>query len=177
MELFAEFGFGSTTMKDVAARAEISPRGLIHHFPTKEDLLLGALEMHEARYTDHVPQAGNADSIATLIVDTLANPRVTVELHATLSAEATSRHHPAHEHYLERYSALRGYLELGFTELEKQGKITPRSTPGELAVMLIAVLDGAQLQWLYSPETIDLAAVVSGFFREIGFQDDIAGVV
>ena len=42
LELFAERGYGETTINDIAERAEVAPRTVTVHFPAKEELLLDA---------------------------------------------------------------------------------------------------------------------------------------
>jgi len=44
-ELFAERGYEQTTIRSLAARARVDPATVMHHFPTKEDLLGHALEL------------------------------------------------------------------------------------------------------------------------------------
>jgi len=44
-ELFAARGYEQTTIRAVAARARVDPATVMHHFPTKEDLLARALEL------------------------------------------------------------------------------------------------------------------------------------
>src|SRR5258708_4047891 len=42
LELFAERGYRETTIKDIAARADVAPRPVTLHFPAKEELLFDA---------------------------------------------------------------------------------------------------------------------------------------
>lgn len=44
IEHLAEFGYGRTTTVEVAERAGVSRGALVHHFPTRSDLVLSALE-------------------------------------------------------------------------------------------------------------------------------------
>ncbi|MDQ3262393.1 MAG: TetR/AcrR family transcriptional regulator [Myxococcota bacterium] len=52
IKLFARKGLLATTMADLAKAISMTPGALYWHFPTKEDLVLGALEELEARYKD-----------------------------------------------------------------------------------------------------------------------------
>jgi AcrR family transcriptional regulator len=46
MELFWEKGFGSTSIADILARAEVNSGSLYHFFPGKQDLLVAVLEAY-----------------------------------------------------------------------------------------------------------------------------------
>jgi len=52
IKLFSRKGLLATTMADLAKEIAMTPGALYWHFPTKEDLVLGALEELEARYKD-----------------------------------------------------------------------------------------------------------------------------
>lgn len=44
VECLVEHGFAGTTMQRVQARAQVSRGALVHHFPSMEDLLVGAIQ-------------------------------------------------------------------------------------------------------------------------------------
>jgi TetR/AcrR family transcriptional regulator, transcriptional repressor for nem operon len=46
MELFWEKGYGSTSIADILARAEVNSGSLYHYFPGKQDLLVAVLETY-----------------------------------------------------------------------------------------------------------------------------------
>ena len=52
IKLFARKGLLATTMADLAKEIAMTPGALYWHFPTKEDLVLSALEELELRYKD-----------------------------------------------------------------------------------------------------------------------------
>src|SRR5687767_4641490 len=52
IKLFARKGLLATTMADLAKQISMTPGALYWHFPTKEDLVLSALEELETRYKD-----------------------------------------------------------------------------------------------------------------------------
>lgn len=45
LEAFAEHGYHGTSVRDIAARASLSVPGLYHHYPSKQSLLQGLLEL------------------------------------------------------------------------------------------------------------------------------------
>ncbi|WP_279104187.1 TetR/AcrR family transcriptional regulator, partial [Gordonia paraffinivorans] len=44
LEAFAEQGYHGTSVREIAARANLSVPGLYHHYPSKQSLLQGLLE-------------------------------------------------------------------------------------------------------------------------------------
>ena len=99
MALFGEAGYRGASLREIAARCGLSHAGLLHHFPTKQALLLAVLEHRDE--VDGARLAGGGTGLALLrgMVD-LASLNATrpgiVELFTVLSAEATAVHHPAH---------------------------------------------------------------------------------
>ncbi len=45
LEAFTEHGYHGTSVRDIAARARLSVPGLYHHYPSKQSLLQGLLEL------------------------------------------------------------------------------------------------------------------------------------
>ncbi|MET4783564.1 TetR/AcrR family transcriptional regulator [Glaciihabitans sp. UYNi722] len=169
MDVFAESGFRAGTMKNIAERAGISQRGLVHHFATKEELLSEVLAARAAE-SSRMMHAGTPvevlESVIEIMVDNARRPRL-IELHSALSAEATAIDHPAHAHHAQLLQAWRLYLTEVFTELESQGALLPGMRPDIAAATLVAVQDGIQIQWLYDPHLVDMARVVTDYITAV----------
>jgi AcrR family transcriptional regulator len=162
---FAETGYRATTMKEIALRAEISERGLVHHFPTKEDLLLEVLALYEEESARIMPIESDhrqIDGLLAVARHNLRHPEM-LELQNLLSAEGTSAQHPAHERFVRRYEDLRWVLADAFSELAQHGAVHVDVEPDRLATMYIALLDGLQLQWLYNRDAVDVEAILRDF--------------
>jgi AcrR family transcriptional regulator len=164
---FAEVGYHGASLRDIAARADISHPGLLHHFPTKAALLEAVLE-----YRDAVDNAAFGEDLArgadffealVRIVERNQVRRPLVELFAGLSTEATTQDHPAHEYFRRRYERL---VEQSTEVLEAraaEGGLAPGAEPAQLARSIIALMDGLQVQWLMSldgpkEQRVDMAA-------------------
>ncbi|WP_209645872.1 TetR/AcrR family transcriptional regulator [Kibdelosporangium banguiense] len=164
MAVFAEAGYRATTMKEIARRVGLTDRAIVHHFPNKEELLLSVLAARESESEQLAPRS-RGEALAGMLA--IANDNMTrpglVELHSTLSAEATSTEHPAHEHYTKRYMDFREYLAGAFAELKQHGELRFSLEPDELASMLIALWDGLQLQWLYDNDAVAVQKLLRGF--------------
>jgi AcrR family transcriptional regulator len=164
MTLFGEVGYRGASLREIAARCGISHPGLMHHFPTKESLLLAVL-----RHRDEVDGqwlstdgATGMEALRRLIdlVSLNATRRGIVELFAVLSAEATSAAHPAHDYFVERCRTSVGSFELAYTRARDEGILRPDIDPGTAGRQLVAIMDGLQVQWLLDDSTTDMAAVV-----------------
>lgn len=175
IELFGQTGFHNLTMKDVALRVGISHTGLLHHFASKDELLSGVLKLKDQKRKEFFRERGvdvmtvpeDTASIKAMLKAVAANdlqPGL-IELHSTLSTEATSPDHPAHEYYQQRYAGSIGLYTRAFAALAGRGELKSDSAPEDLAAMFVALTDGLQIQWLYDRDTDRLKRHVSLFLR------------
>lgn len=67
-KLIAEEGYSSTSLRDLATRAEISTGTLLHHFASKQDLLVATLLTISNDFLAHMRDAvaGGGDAVETL---------------------------------------------------------------------------------------------------------------
>lgn len=175
LELFSEQGFTTTSVRDIAARAEITHVGLMHHFPSKDDMLVRILEYREQHDEANAKQFADygVDRLFAWVLDIVetnaAHPD-RVRLYVKLSAEATDEDHPAREYFARRYSRILNAMERSFAE---HFEITPPSfeiTPRAAAESLIAVMDGLQIQWLLFDGAVDMPARVRSHLAGLGIR-------
>lgn len=170
LEVFTESGYRATTMKAVAERAGISQRGLVHHFRDKEELLAAVLAARDDATGAGHPAFGDPAGIAEMVrihFETMHQPEV-LELHSVLSAEAIAEGHPAHVYYAERYTGLRLYLAASFESLRADGRLQSPADSATLAGMVVALMDGLQIQWLYDRKSVDVEHTLDAFLRMVG---------
>ncbi len=164
MALFGEVGYRGASLREIAARCGISHPGLLHHFPTKESLLLAVLAHRDEVDGESLSMDGTTgtDKLRRLVdlVFLNATRRGIVELFAVLSAEATSPDHPAHAFFVERYRNAVQAAELTYAQVRDEGRLRPGIDPGASARQLIALMDGLQVQWLLDGRETDMAGVV-----------------
>lgn len=180
LTVIARDGYSAATLKQIADEAGLSQNGVLHHFRSKEDLLIAVLrrrdELDEQRTPDARARlaaiaAGGVDDDATL--DHLRSSIVTLVRHNTevaglvhlflrLTAEATDPEHEAHPHLAERYEALRALGATAIGALQDAGEVRTDVPAEQLAVMLFALLDGLQNQWAFDTE-LDMAAHADAF--------------
>ncbi|BDZ63939.1 TetR/AcrR family transcriptional regulator [Agromyces mangrovi Wang et al. 2018] len=169
LEVFAESGFRAGSLREIAARVGMSEAGLLHHFRNKGALLRAVLD-HRDEQSRALVDFDDPDGVETLrglvaLARHNASTPGVVELYCTLSAEATSVGHPAHEYFLRRYESVRAAVSDAFRRIADAGRLLPGVDPFRAAVATIALMDGLQVQWLLDPSSTDMEAALSEFFR------------
>lgn len=162
-EMFGKSGFRGVSLADIAAQVGISQPGLIHHFPSKEELLIATLERRDAESSRVIEEAfrdsSAVDALLSLCRHNMANPS-SARLYAVESAESLEADHPAHEFFLRRYARVRGTVAERVRRDQKLGLVQADVDPAAFATGVIALMDGLQVQWLLDP-TFDMAAVLA----------------
>lgn len=111
LEVYAEGGYGAP-IAAVAKRAGLTLPGLLHYYPTKDDLLLALLESHDAE-SDALMAPESTDwrqalrQLGAINRQNLAKPEV-VRLFSILNAESLTRDHPAADWFRRRTDRARG---------------------------------------------------------------------
>jgi AcrR family transcriptional regulator len=178
IETFGAKGSSNGTLADIAEQVGMTHAGVLHHFGSKNNLLLEVLEFRDrddvAHLADrHIP--GGPALFAHLVATAQRNalrPGI-VQVFTVLSAESVTEDHPATEYFQERYANLRREVEAAFRALCAQERVTEPDTIDKGAASILAVMDGLQLQWLLDPTAVDLAgasefaieAIVNGVLR------------
>jgi hypothetical protein len=88
-------------------------------------------------------------------------------LFTILSAESIDADHPAHAHFLDRYRQARA----GFTEwiaaAQAAGEVVDTIAPDQLAAVMIAVLDGLQMQQHLDDEPLAIEETLAALLRTL----------
>jgi len=168
LEVFAEAGYRSGSLREIASRVGMSEAGVLHHFRNKVALLEAVLEHRDDNSRLLVPiESDDGAAVLRGLVQLAAHnasiPGV-VELYCTLSAEGTSPDHPAHGYFVRRYEYTRANIERAFTALEADGRLRAGMTPRRGAVTMIAMMDGLQVQWLLDRSVVDMAQELRDLF-------------
>jgi AcrR family transcriptional regulator len=171
LKVFAESGYRSGSLRNVADRVGMSEAGLLHHFPSKSALLIAVLERRDEQTQEQFDfDPGHGVEILRSFVKlaeyNASTPGV-VELFCTLSAEATSPEHPAHSYFLDRYEMTRSMTITAFRELEDEGRLSPHVSPESAARGVIALMDGLQIQWLLDRDSVDMAADLRSYLSTL----------
>lgn len=165
-ESFAQKGFRGAKMADIAKAADLTEPGLLHHFPSKTHLLMEVLKERDRidseRMQTTLQKNGNRflEAGVELVEHNQTVPGL-VQLFNLLVAESISPDHPAHEFFIERYHRERERWVQAIGQAQQAGEVRSDISPETLAVLIFAMMDGLQVQWLMEPEKINMA----GLFR------------
>ena len=161
LEVFAERGYRGASLAAVAEKVGLTQQGLLHYYPSKDALLIEVLRRRDEIDSGVFSPAHTFSQIEQLVALNAARPGL-VQSFTVLSAESVTEGHPANPFFVERYARVRALIaEAIRTEL---GDDLPASlTPEQASSLLIAVMDGLQLQWLLHPEEIDMPQLVHAF--------------
>jgi AcrR family transcriptional regulator len=171
VEVFSASGFHKGSLRDVAERAGLSQAGVLHHFPSKSHLVEAVLTWRDEQSRERIGDGdGGLEKIRALVALVEYNQNETpelVELFATLSAEATSSDHPAHDYFARRYRWVIDYMRGGFERAAEEGALRPDVDCASAARTLVALMDGLQVQWLYDRDSVDMAAEVRRYLQTL----------
>src|SRR3954447_24887029 len=170
-DLFAAQGFRGASLSAIAARVGLSEAGVLHHFPSKEHLLLELLDLRTERDGARVAQAlarheGFLAPMLALCRENQGTPGL-VRLFTILAAESVDLDHPAHEWTVARYRALRGRVTERLRAEQTEGGVDPALDPALIAPQMLAMFDGLQLQWLLDPDEGDMTALFADFLKRL----------
>ena len=163
LQVFAAHGYRAGSMREVARVADMSLSNLMHHFKTKDDLLLALLERRDADSPGQ--RTGTNDLVADILSQARWNQTMPelIALYSVLSAESLTDGHPGRDYFIERFTTVRRGFEEEFAKLHDAGRLRPGVDPHMAAGSITALWDGIQLQWLLQPDQIDVVAYLQAF--------------
>jgi AcrR family transcriptional regulator len=172
IDIFGNKGYANGTLADIAEQVDITHAGVLHHFGSKQNLLLEMLAYRdETDVADldeqHIPDG--PELFLHLVRTAVVNSRRAgvVQVYTVLSAESVTDDHPARPFFESRYSTLRAEVADAFRVLCKQEGVTEPATIIAASASILAVMDGLQLQWLLHPAEIELAEASEFAIRAI----------
>ncbi|MFE3551043.1 TetR family transcriptional regulator [Streptomyces kronopolitis] len=175
MELIAERGYRRTTLAAVAERAGLTQQGLLHHFPTKELLLVGVLEARDRwDLASAAAASGSRTDMLAALVDYNATRPGIVRTYTVLSADSVTEDHPARAFFESRFRSVRASLAEAL-RAECGDTLPGGLTPERAAPLMVAVLDGLQLQWLLDPQEVDMPSAFRDFLALLGRGEHESG--
>lgn len=162
MATFGAKGYYNGSLVEVAEQVGMTHAGVLHHFGSKDQLLIEVLEYRDRTDVEHL-EGQHVPPGLDLFRHLVATARLNaqrpgiVQTYAVLSAESVTDDHPGQEWFRARYQVLRG--EVG-AALELVCDPDDRPSDADMdaaAASILAVMDGLQVQWLLERDAVDLA--------------------
>ncbi|MFD6080550.1 TetR/AcrR family transcriptional regulator [Streptomyces hydrogenans] len=167
---FGKWGFHASSLARIAHDCGITQGGLLHHFRSKEDLLLSVLaqsEEHDVERlfgTEPESYAAFLDALVRLIEDNTRRPGI-VRMFNVLVGESGNVGHPAHAYFKERYARVLAHSVERLEGAVRQGELRPGIDCRGIAQEYLAVMDGLQVQWALDPDSMDMPARVRDYLQ------------
>lgn len=167
LEVISERGYRGASLAAVAERVGLTQQGLLHYFPTKEALLIAVLEIRDQWDMASAALTGSTvwpmEMLINLVEYNSTRPGI-VQVFTVLAGDSVTEDHPAQEYFKDRYRWVR---ENAVESLRAEyGDVLPGGlTPEQAAPLLVAVMDGLQVQWLHDPESVDMTRSMRDFAR------------
>ncbi|GAA2983513.1 AcrR family transcriptional regulator [Microbacterium terrae] len=160
-EVFGAKGYNAGTLGDIAEQAGMTHAGILHHFGSKDQLLLEVLTYRDETDVEdleerHIP--GGEELFRHLVRTAIKNAERAgiVQSFVVLSAESVTDDHPAREFFASRYTTLRGEIAHAFAVMCDERGIDQPAVVADAAASILAVMDGLQVQWLLERSAVDL---------------------
>jgi AcrR family transcriptional regulator len=166
-QAFATNGYQGSSLAGIAAAAGLTTAGLLHHYRSKEQLLVAVLAERDrldgARF--HLAGFRGLDALsrlAQLVEHNMLVPGL-VQAFTVLMGESAGEDHPARGWFAERYPRRRANIAAALRAGIETGEIRPDVDCDALAAQIVAMMDGLQVQWVLGPGQVDMAAVFADY--------------
>ncbi|MBF9066479.1 TetR/AcrR family transcriptional regulator [Streptacidiphilus fuscans] len=169
LEIFAAEGYRGTSLRKVAERCGLSLPGVMHYFESKEDLLVQVLRMRDETANQRHPELHGIGDFTDIVHENMNTPGL-VELFVSMAASAKDPSHPAHEFFAHRYETLRPALASWLDSRAEAGELRTDLPTERLATLVLAAIDGIQLQWLADP-SLDMRQPVTDLLTQLGLPN------
>ncbi|WP_425826254.1 TetR/AcrR family transcriptional regulator [Streptomyces fractus] len=152
LRLVKEKGHRNVTVSEVAKSAEASEPTVFYHFPSKETLLLAALQQFD---DENIREEG---AEAGAIADMGERAEIGVRrahipaLYAEMAGAAVDPAHPANAYFQERWARSRQVVATDIRRLQDEGAVSAGIDADVAARILLATWEGLQFQWQHGPE-------------------------
>lgn len=170
-ESFAQQGFYGASMRAIARSAGVDHSTLLHHFRTKEALLIAVLEWQDAQHLPpEMPMNASAETLAdgfTTVAERNQSSPGLVRLLSVVSAEAGAPDHPARVLLQQRHKVLVDIIATVIARQREAGVVADDGlTPSQRAAVIVATWEGLQVYDALNPGELDVPELVGRAVRE-----------
>lgn len=166
--LMSTRGFKGTSLAAVAEAVGVTEPGVLHHFASKEELLLAVLQQRQVADRPEIDAWSGDGGLAALQSLRLLPRAIQADPSAAriltvLSAEHLDDGSAVHEWFVERGRSVRGRIAALLRAGVERGEFKADVDCDLKAAELVAFMDGIQAQWFLDPEAIDLVAAYGSY--------------
>jgi AcrR family transcriptional regulator len=171
-ELFATRGYRGSGILELAKRVGMSHAGILHHFGTKENLLLAVIARRDRMRGERMityRSEGLEGFLAAYVSynNTFNEPEIMTRLAVVLRAENLMPEDPLHEYFDQRAKRERKFMTMAIREGQKNGRYRKDIDPVAKAAEIEAFTIGLHTIWLLNKDAIDVRRVASVYVREV----------
>jgi AcrR family transcriptional regulator len=171
LQAYAISGYAGSSLTGIAASAGLTNAGLLHHFPSKEELLLAVLQERDRVDGERFHLRGFVglaalDALVQLVEANTSTPGL-VRAFTVLMGESAAEDHPAGRWFRERYPRRCDNLAAALRGGIARGEVRPDTDCDAVAVEIIAMMDGLQVQWVLDPERVDMARLFAHYIDTV----------
>ena len=148
----AEHGYERASLRDIAARANVTHAALLRHFASKDELLVAALAQRDEDDEELARRIMGSSVPAEQVLSTVLREEFThpdqQRNWLAIAVAATNPDHPAHDFFIARRERLRAHLSSGRLGTAHDSE---ELTADEKVTMVMAMMDGLRIQALLDP--------------------------
>lgn len=157
---FALHGYHGASIAAIADKVGITQSGLLHHFPSKEALLDAVVQRRFAEDAGLADRFGLGESSPFAGYDAMVARNIDdptwVQFLMVITADGLTEDNPAHELIRVRYERVRDRIRDRIrSHRGDEYELPAHLDVDDVASLLLAALDGLQLQWLYD-DSVDM---------------------
>jgi AcrR family transcriptional regulator len=165
VELFAAKGYRGTGVAALAERVGMTATGMLYYFGSKERLLQEVVAERDRR--DVLDLNSLTLSSFRELGRHNAETALLTRLYVVLGSESLDADDPLHDFFVERYETARELVRSVLEHERDEGNLRADIDVEQIALEVIAVLMGLEVQWLYDPSTVDLAEAMETYFDRL----------
>ncbi len=164
-------GYRGTSLSDIAERVNMSHQGLLYYFGTKDRLLQEAVAERGRVESDAIAAAFRSDdaSISRLpdLLRAMAAQGATGRLFVVLAPENLDEADPLHGFFVDRYARARQLVADVVRGDIERGSLRRDIDVDQVAIEVVAVLLGLEVQWVMDPEQVDHVSAVETYAQDL----------
>lgn len=169
---FGAEGYRAATIAAIAADAGMTDAGLLYHFPTKEDLLFAVMRAADTGLQATIEERQAFGGLEYLRAmrdwgELMERDSSVTALHTILSAEHLLDDSRVNAYFRARYENAIALTTAALDEAHRRGELRADVDAEAEARALLAVMDGARLQYFFTDGHVSMADMVRTYIDQM----------